>query len=102
MVKYEAPWGLEALRACRHRHTQEYPQTVRHRPEKSLLLAKSPSNRGRTSDLGIAQCFLYSPTLFQLSYRRARSFERRTSEHGIAYFKVRKRVRCGCENYTSD
>jgi hypothetical protein len=64
---------------------------VRHCPEKSLLLAKSPSNRGRTSDLGIAQCFLYSPTLFQLSYRRVRFFEPRASELGIAYFEVRKR-----------
>ena len=72
-------------------HMQEYPQAVHHRPEKPLLLAKSPSNRGRTSDLGIAQCFLYSPTLFQLSYRRARSFEWRANQHGIAYFEARKR-----------
>ena len=64
---------------------------VRHRPEKPLLLAKSPSNRGRTSDLGIAQCFLYSPTLFQLSYRRAHSFDPRTSELGNTYFEVRER-----------
>jgi hypothetical protein len=71
--------------------TQEYTLMVRHGPEKSLLIAKSPSNRGRTSDLGISQCFLYSPTLFQLSYRRARSFEPRTSELGIAYLEVRKR-----------
>src|SRR6266851_3577657 len=35
------------------------------------LASKNPSNRGRTSDLGITQCFRYSPTLFQLSYRRA-------------------------------
>lgn len=68
---------------------EEFPQMVRHRSEKSLLLAKSPSNRGRTSDLGIAQYFLYSPTLFQLSYRRARCFEPGTSEVGIAYFQVR-------------
>jgi hypothetical protein len=39
-----------------------------------FYVAKSPSNRGRTSDLGIAQCFLYSPTLFQLSYRRGTFF----------------------------
>jgi hypothetical protein len=39
----------------------------------SLTLAARkilPSSRGRTSDLGIAQVIHYSPTLFQLSYRR--------------------------------
>ncbi|KAI0751850.1 hypothetical protein C8Q80DRAFT_603290 [Daedaleopsis nitida] len=46
---------------------------VSHRSTTSTEIAnpkKNPSNRDRTSDLGILRVNHYSPTLFQLSYRR--------------------------------